>query len=112
MATFFEDYKIPVGFLQKTTKFLRNHISARKWFREILNWLNVPFYDCSCPADSVGGQPVAVQEGALMTFDGTEWVTASDTITPTTVGYSGDIVIAGVGTLTFVDGILTVFTPE
>jgi hypothetical protein len=108
MATFFEDYKIPVGLFQKTTKFLLNHISARKWFREILNWLNVPFYDCSCPADSVAGQPVAIQEGALVTFNGTDWVDASATVTPATTGYTGEIV-AVEGTYTFADGILTGF---
>lgn len=51
MAKEFLDYKIPTGLFKKTTKFLYNHISARMWFREILKWLHVPYYDCSCPTD-------------------------------------------------------------
>jgi hypothetical protein len=54
MATTFLDYKIPIGLFKKTTKYIQAHVSARMWFREILKWLNVPYYDCSCPTDSIG----------------------------------------------------------
>lgn len=91
MATQFLDYKIPLSLIKKTTKFVAYHVSARMWFREILKWLHVPVYDCSCPTDTVG-QPVRVFGGELQTFNGTDWVditafvmtTTTTTAAPTT----------------------------
>lgn len=73
MADKFLDYKVPVSQWQKTTKYLMYHLSARKVFREILKWMNVPVYDCSCPEDTVG-QPVRISSGKLQTYNGTTWV--------------------------------------
>lgn len=67
------DYKFPIGFFKKTTKYIAGHLSARAWFREMAKWMNMPTADCSCPTDTVG-QPVRVSEGKLQTYFEGEWV--------------------------------------
>ena len=71
MATQFLDYKIPTGLFKKTNKFLYNHLSGRMFIREILKWLNVPYYDCSCPTDviSVTGVGYNQVSGKLQYFN-------------------------------------------
>lgn len=53
MATTFLDYKIPIGLFKKTTKYLAAHIGARMWFREIMSWLGMQYFDCACLEDSL-----------------------------------------------------------
>jgi len=112
MAKEFLDYKIPIGLFKKTTKFIKGHVSARMWIREILKWLHVPLYDCSCTTENDFGQPVRFNsdEDQLERFTGTEW----EEISPSFLGGPGvdeTIVISGVGTLFFTDGKLTNFAP-
>lgn len=82
MATQFLDYKIPISLFKKTTKYIHAHVSARMWFREILKWLKVPYYDCSCPTDSVGVSSIGFNEttGRLQYFNTTtsEWTDVPD----------------------------------
>ena len=111
MATNFLDYKVPMSFLQKTDKFLRYHLSLRKVFREVLKWLHIPFYDCSCPEDSGDAQPLQFnsETDVIETYNGTAWVAVTGESVGTT-GFTGEIV-AVEGTYDFTNGVLTDFTP-
>lgn len=113
MATNYLDYKVPVGLFQKTTKFLYNHISVRKFFREILKWLHVDFYDCSCPTDNGTRVPLGydTDTDTITRYDpeNDEYVAVeAGSVGGGTTGFTGEIE-AVEGTYTFTDGVLTDF---
>jgi hypothetical protein len=111
MATQFLDYKIPIGLFKQTTRFIQGHFSARKWFREILKWLHVPYYDCSCPTDQPDSQPVRFNgdTDVLERFDNTEWVPVTGEAVAVS-GFTGTINGTD-GDFEFENGVLVNFTP-
>lgn len=75
------DYKIPIGILKKTRKFIQGHYSLKAIMAEVFDWMHVPFSNecCTTLADSAPVRFVA-GSSSLEYFNGTAWVAADDTI--------------------------------
>lgn len=81
------DYKIPIGILKKTRKFINGHLSVKSLFAEIFDWMHVPFSNecCTTLADSAPVRFVSATQ-ALEYFNGTTWIAADDTVVSVATG--------------------------